>query len=362
VTSRSLPSLALRTGTALGMTSVSPPAPSKLPSVYSTCLYCSRDLGANAVLETLPIGRRVAFDERQGRLWVVCRSCEKWNLVPFDTRLETIDQCERLFAGTRVRFSTDNIGIARRKEGLELVRIGPAQRPEFAAWRYGDQFGRRRWRNAAMVGGVMVAGVGLVVGYQVAVPLIGGSYFIGQQILQTAVGAYRERRAVVRIPEREGIGGAMTLKHVQNARIVSHGRDDWSLELPMYRGARVGFATGAAHDVTMRGQYAVETLGLIMPKLNASGGTQRTVQAAVERMQMRSPLDNPLATLLKDLDKPDRLALEMAAHEDTERTALAGELKLLERQWREAEEVAKIADSLAVSDDVDREVGRRMSS
>ncbi len=319
--------------------------------MYSTCLYCSKDLGANEVLETLPIGRRVAFDERQGRLWVVCRACEKWNLVPFDTRLETIDQCERLFSETRVRFSTDNIGIARLKEGLELVRIGPAQRPEFAAWRYGDQFGRRRWRNALIVGGATVGAVGMFVGFRYAMPLIGGSFFGGTQLFQMFNGVYSNRRAVVRIPERAGIGGAMTPKHLKQARIVSYGRDDWSLEFPMYRGARIGLATGwSAHDVTLKGQYAVDTLGRIMPKLNASGGSQQTVQAAVERMQIRSPLDNPLSTLLKDLDKPDRLALEMAAHEDTERTALAGELKLLERQWQEAEEVAKIADQLAVED------------
>jgi len=43
-----------------------------------------------------------------------------------------------------VRASTDNIGIARHPEGLELVRIGKPLRPEFAAWRYGDQFGRRK--------------------------------------------------------------------------------------------------------------------------------------------------------------------------------------------------------------------------
>ena len=56
------------------------------------------------------------------------------------------------------------------------------------------------------------------------------------------------------------------------------------------------------------------------------------------------------------MEKAVRLSLEMAAHEDAERTALAGELKVLERQWQDAEEVAKIADALAVSDDVDRQV------
>jgi hypothetical protein len=41
-----------------------------------------------------------------------------------------------------------------------------------------------------------------------------------------------------------------------------------------------------------------------------------------------------------------RLALEMAAHEEAERRALEGELHLLERAWREAEEIAAIADNL----------------
>jgi len=37
----------------------------------------------------------------------------------------------------------------------------------------------------------------------------------------------------------------------------------------------------------------------------------------------------------------------MLANEDAERRAMEGELKLLERQWREAEEIAAIADRLA---------------
>jgi hypothetical protein len=36
----------------------------------------------------------------------------------------------------------------------------------------------------------------------------------------------------------------------------------------------------------------------------------------------------------------------MAAHEDTERRALEGELAALEAAWREAEEIAAISDNL----------------
>jgi hypothetical protein len=41
-----------------------------------------------------------------------------------------------------------------------------------------------------------------------------------------------------------------------------------------------------------------------------------------------------------------RLALEMALNEDTEQRALEGELAELEAAWREAEEIAGIADNL----------------
>ena len=45
-------------------------------------------------------------------------------------------------------------------------------------------------------------------------------------------------------------------------------------------------------------------------------------------------------------DRVDRLALEMAAHEDDERAALDAELGALAAAWREAEEIAAIADAL----------------
>ena len=102
---------------------------------------------------------RIAFDASQGRLWVVCRRCAKWNLVPFDTRLESIDACERLYRDTATRYSTGSIGLARTKEGLDLVRIGAALRPEFASWRYGESYRRRR-RLAIVGGGLGVVAVG----------------------------------------------------------------------------------------------------------------------------------------------------------------------------------------------------------
>jgi hypothetical protein len=51
-------------------------------------------------------------------------------------------------------------------------------------------------------------------------------------------------------------------------------------------------------------------------------------------------------TPLPRLPLVDRLALEMAANEDTERRALEGELAVLESAWRQAEEIAAISDGM----------------
>ena len=60
-----------------------------------------------------------------------------------------------------------------------------------------------------------------------------------------------------------------------------------------------------------------------------------------------------------------RLALEMAAHEEAERRALAGELEELEEAWREAEEIAAIADQLLTPEEVEEWIrkhrGRQVS-
>ena len=68
--------------------------------MYSTCLFCNKELGSNEVIENFPIGRRLAYDEAKGRLWVVCRRFEKWNLTPLEERWEAIEECERFFRDT----------------------------------------------------------------------------------------------------------------------------------------------------------------------------------------------------------------------------------------------------------------------
>ena len=157
--------------------SASAPSPSRHATpLYTTCLFCHTDLGANHFLPTFPVGRRLAFDPKKGRLWVICTRCGRWNLTPLEERWEAIDEAERLFRGTRLRMSTDNVGLAHFRGGFELVRVGPALLPEIASWRYGTRLARfepeTSSRPALFIRGARLiarATAGALVGYAHAV-------------------------------------------------------------------------------------------------------------------------------------------------------------------------------------------------
>jgi len=58
------------------------------------------------------------------------------------------------------------------------------------------------------------------------------------------------------------------------------------------------------------------------------------------------------------LSHVQRLAFEMALHEEAERRAMEGELEELERAWREAEEIAAISDDLLLPAGVQQKIER----
>jgi hypothetical protein len=339
--------------------------------VYSTCLHCTRDLGRNDVFETLPIGRRVAFDPAKGRLWVVCRSCAKWNLVPFDTRLETIDACERVFRDTRTRFSTDHVGLARARDGMDLVRIGAPQRPEFASWRYGAQYKRRRLQTIAMAGTGAAAGVMLVVGMR-SIGLVSAgmvSALIGQ-LPRVGWNAVRDARRRVLV-SAQNLGRPVKLQdsHLKSAHIDLSGRE---MRLQFNRPPGFDSKPGLA---TIAGPEARLIMRRVTAALNDTTGSSRQLTGAVSRLEAvqmeewlrqaaneavvtkganKAPLQRwegfaSPALRLATLPASDRLAVEMWLSEEDEAKALAGELALLERQWKAAEELARIADSLTLS-------------
>jgi hypothetical protein len=64
--------------------------------------------------------------------------------------------------------------------------------------------------------------------------------------------------------------------------------------------------------------------------------------------------ESPHSGVLSELPSEVRLALEMAAHENTERRAMEGELELLTQAWRDAAEIAAISDNMFLPDAITR--------
>jgi hypothetical protein len=342
--------------------------------MYSRCLFCAADLGRNDVVEHFPVGRRLAFDAAKGRLWVVCRRCLRWNLTPLEERWEAIEEAERLFRDTPLRTSTSNIGLAKVREGLELVRIGKPERPEFAAWRYGETFLRRRTRViVATVGVVAVGGVALATG---AIGLLKAAVPGGGLLYQLPnwYNIYRMTHApVARVTDDSGRRRVIRGRHLGTAAILPGDGGPWQL--------RVGHGGGVAW---LTGHRALDVAGRILARFNRRGGGRGDVQSAVgqldasggsegflERVAHESPRRDPRqrrrAGMLAIKPAPDsiallpqvdRLALEMAVHEETERRALEGELEALEARWKEAEEIAAIADDLTLPGTVTRALAR----
>jgi hypothetical protein len=333
--------------------------------MYRTCIYCNRKLGSNETIERFPVGRRLAFDRQKGRLWVICETCRRWNLSPLEERWEAIDDCERRFYDTARRFSTDNIGLARLAEGLELVRIGQPRRREFAAWRYGRTFLRRRIRSLIVAGSKLaISAAGILAGADIFwVFIIGG-----------------KKRVVARVRDEKGTRLFVTRKELPRIELSgAESADSWSLLVPYRPLERAGLfgskGKGSLQHAVLRGPVAVRAAGRILPMVNSWGGTNAQVQDAVTLIEESATPASLFVRVagtpgtrrsgggvdagsifLKGMRAEVRLALEMAAHEESERRALEGELAQLEDAWREAEEIASIADRLLVPEAVERRV------
>ena len=359
--------------------------------MYTTCLFCNESLGTNDVIELFPVGRRIAFDAEKGRRWVICVHCTRWNLSPIEERWEAIEDCERRFRATHLRYSTDNIGLAQLREGLDLVRIGKALRPEVAAWRYGDVIQRRG------SGRILSIATGLVRrGVRSANDAINRvtrddtpSIFADDPLTRLRLYRHRDRVLDVLTDER---GNRFVIRwgHLDAAELIRPDPNQpWRLVVKHSQGLTtvtgddglrtagkvlaalnsagalpddVRRATAKIEDAEDEQGYFSRIVALAMrtgwgrfPDAQLSGSPIPATSSAAERLALhitnrsfwgRGSITSEPSTLLLRLPLVDRLALEMAANEDTERRAMEGELNELERAWRDAEEVAAIADGM----------------
>lgn len=355
--------------------------------MYSTCIFCNGSLGSNRAIESFPVGRRLAFDEKRGRLWVVCVRCARWNLSAIEERWEAIEECERRFRGTRLRVSTDNVGLCRLGEGLELVRVGEPLRPEFAAWRYGREYGLRRRRALAWAGAGATAAAGVAASVATGGMLLPALLIGGTIATFPAVAWFRHERPVLRLRHHGTENYDVRRVDLPNARLAVSARGEgWRL--------LVGHRFGA---LALEGDEALRALRNLLPRLNGRGARAAVVRDAVTRATRFDDRASLFAfaariaeresgvwrteLMARSAAEPDteaglglaelvergtpnnpgalaaftpefRLSLEMALHEEQERRAMDGELAQLQQAWREAEEIARIADELLLPEGV----------
>jgi hypothetical protein len=380
--------------------------------MYRTCIFCSNPFGTNDSIEEFPVGNRLAFDAWKGRLWAVCNRCRRWNLAPIEERWEAVERSEKLFAASRLRVHSENVGMAKLRDGTRLIRIGSALPREFAAWRYGDELVRRRkrialWSGAGTVGAVAV-GVGLTAAMSAAIvpSAILGIVHLSQ--LGLALSSVRSMSRVVhRVPAESSETGepiVIRAQDVRTARIVEAQRG----EGPAILIPGIGFQRVEAGSTVrwvpppplrIEGEDAARILARSLVSANRRGASGGQVDAALRSLeaagsreaffrtvaalegglfsQTLQPNQNRIPDIgaglrrlagtfrgeriaggtvvlpPRQIPSPLRLALEMSLHEESERRALEGELAELEAAWREAEEIAAIADALP-DDPLDR--------
>jgi hypothetical protein len=333
-------------------------------------------------VEAFPVGRSVAFDAEKGRLWAVCRKCCRWNLAPLEERWEPVEDAERLFRDARLRAQSENIGLARLRDGTRLIRVGEALQGELAAWRYGDTLVRRR-RQYLMVAGAAVVG-GIAVAGGIAWAGVGGAMFAQAGNLVNVVRALRERRVFHEVPgERSPTGSPLELRrwHLKKAVIMPGDAGSIALSIPhaLEKQEQVGRRKQAPdpHPIELADEEARRVLARGAVHFNAAGANRTDVAQALDVLTQAGTAETYLRNLSREgrtlkpeqrksfqrqdkqaaLRPAELLALEMALHEEEERRALQGELVLLRSAWKEAEEIADVADRLLLPDFGDSDRG-----
>lgn len=322
--------------------------------MFRTCAFCNAPFDGDGGPSGLGIGRRLAFDEWKGRLWVVCSRCSRWNLTPWEDRLERIENVARAARAGRVAAATDQVTLIRWQR-YDLVRVGRPLRVELATWRYGERLRTRQRERMKFVLPMTVAAIGLGVAANVAAG--GGLGVVVWNLHNVADWLYvrlvgRRRVAMSEPPICAHCGTVMELRarHVQHARVIPDAHTDMAVVLSCPRCRHEG--------AQLTGTEAVQVLRQGLTYLNVTRGGRRRAEEAARVVDGIGGPDRLVRSVarreskLKTLAPERRLALEMAVDEQAE----AAEL---ERQWREAEEIADIADgTLSGSAEIDEELRR----
>jgi len=251
------------------------------------------------------------------------------------------------------------------------VRIGAALLPEIAAWRYGTKLLHRAYTMAGYAQSLGVSRKTVMrirtiprrhevlarVKHERQQLTIRYAHLPQAELLRPD----RDETWRLRVQHDLGMTTLQGRRAMSLARVLLTSLNDGSAPESLVRAA-VAKLDDAGHadnyfarvtSLALNSSWGRLPVVKVSPPLLAAGpGTARSVaERVIVRLTTRSfwsrgGTGSEERTFLHEVPDVDRLALEMAANEDVERRALAGELEQLEEAWREAEEIAAIADHL----------------
>lgn len=318
-------------------------------SMYRRCLVCGRDFAPNDSLEHVDRGRRVAYDPARGRLWLICRACSRWSLVPMESRWEALEELEKLVADRgRLLSSTDNVALLRAGP-LEIVRVGGAELREEAWWRYGRELRRRRERYQKLSTAGTVAAAATIAGSWAT----GGMSFVAAWLVWDRLpGLVTGGARLLRFGRTAWRGGGECEHCGRPVDRVRYGHD----LLLRSEGESVGIRVFCLHcgetggGFPLRGREANRTLRRVLAHRHFAGASEGRVDNAARLIEVAGGsgrLPSRIlrrATPLHQVGRVGLIALEIAVHEEHERRMLSMEVAELEAHWRREEELARIMD------------------
>jgi hypothetical protein len=323
--------------------------------MFTTCGFCAGSLGGDGGASGLGVGRRFAYDATRSRAWVICQRCARWNLTPFDDRETSINALETMASAGRVAATSEHVALVR-NGSYDIVRVGQPRRPEYATWRYGERVKARERERLKFIIPATAVAVGGMLAFNFAVggsmgALLGQVPSMADSLYTTIIG----NRTVgdVETPVCDHCGRPMVLKakHMQHARLTHNVHTDLALLLACPRCKAFG--------ALLEGLDAERALraGLTFVNLKKGKRIKKKAEEAagyVDRhggpetfIRMTTRMEKPVSSLVGT----EALALEMAVDEQAE-------LRELERQWQQAEEIANIADGLLIDPAVDEALNK----
>jgi hypothetical protein len=317
------------------------------------CLFCDTPFSEVDSVEGFASGRRIAYDPHRSRLWAVCDRCHQWTLAPIEDRLGIIESVERMARDEgRLLASTANVALIN-TPNVSIVRVGRVELAEEAWWRYGRELRKRRRqfeRRESRIGAYSFAALASI------------SEAIG--LTDTGIKIAWDGNPLVDVLRWRRFpwaawGGRIRCDHCNSVLLAVRFDLSWWLQ-PLLE-PRGQLAVGVPCDrcdpwtpekvYRITGDDATHVLRRVLAYQQIDGASDRMLDDAAASIRNAGSATDLVRSFtegrssLYRLGPMRRLALEIAVNDSAEQRALGGELRWLERIWRQQNEIAEIADT-----------------